>query len=244
MDTQGAVVRGDTTRRELTLVLTGDSYADGGTIIRETLRRREVPAAFFLTGNFYANPEFSDLIRGLKADGHYLGAHSDAHLLYCDWSDRDSLLVTETEFKSDLLANYKKMENFGIARAEAPWFLPPYEWYNAQIVAWTGEMDLGLINFSPGTRSHADYTYPEMGSRYVPSDDILDSILGYESKSSNGLNGFILLIHIGTDPRRTDKFYNKLDALIVELWDREYRFVSLTELLGDPATVLMGSTKD
>ncbi len=39
-------------------------------------------------------------------------------------------------------------------------------WYNAQISAWTAERGLTLVNFTPGTRSNADYTTPDMGDRY------------------------------------------------------------------------------
>jgi hypothetical protein len=56
-----------------------------------------------------------------------------------------------------------------------------------------------------------------MGKKYVSSDSIYNRILGYEQKDPNGLNGFILLLHIGTDPARTDKFYYKLHELINEL---------------------------
>ncbi|MGN6530674.1 MAG: hypothetical protein ACTHK0_02825 [Ginsengibacter sp.] len=43
-----------------------------------------------------------------------------------------------------------------------------------------------------------------MGNKYVSSDTIFHSIFNYELKSTSGLNGFILLVHIGIDPRRTD----------------------------------------
>ena len=45
------------------------------------------------------------------------------------------------------------------------------------------------------------------------------------------MNGFILLIHIGTDPGRTDKFYYLLPELISELKGKGYRFVRIDELL-------------
>ena len=160
----------------MALVFTGDEFADGGQIIRRTLRKHQVKGAFFLTGNFYAKPAFATLIKGLKKDGHYLGAHSDKHLLYADWTKRDSLLVTQEEFTRDLQMNYQRMAEFGIAKPDAPYFIPPYEWYNATIAQWTKDVDLQLINFSPGTRSTADYTYPEMGERYVPSEIIYQSI--------------------------------------------------------------------
>jgi peptidoglycan/xylan/chitin deacetylase (PgdA/CDA1 family) len=92
-------------------------------------------------------------------------------------------------------------------------------------------MGLQLVNFSPGTRSNADYTYPYMGKKYVSSDAVMHSILKYEKDSKNGLNGFILLTHFGTDPRRTDKFYDRLPELIKELKKRGYELVRIDELL-------------
>ena len=231
VDAHGAIIRGDVSKKEISLVLTGDEFADGGTTILEVLRKHGVSASFFLTGNFYLNDAFRELIIDLREDGHYLGAHSDQHLLYADWSKRDSLLVTEEEFKLDLLANYERMGEFGIKTSDAPYFIPPYEWHNSVIAEWTMQLGLKLINFTPGTRSHADYTFPEMGDRYLSSESIYHSIMEYERKDPNGLNGFILLIHIGTDPRRTDKFYNKLDQLMADLKGKNYRFVKITDLL-------------
>jgi endoglucanase len=200
-------------------------------VIRKTLNLQHVSAAFFLTGHFYANPAFKQLILDLKKDGHYLGAHSDQHLLYCDWNKRDSLLVTEQEFKKDLEANYEKMHSFGIRKKDARYFLPPYEWYNSKIAQWTKEMGLQLVNYTPGTRSTADYTVPSMGSRYSPSDEIYRSILRYEARDPMGLNGFILLIHIGADPARTDKFYYRLNELISELKGKGYGFLRIDRML-------------
>lgn len=160
-----------------------------------------------------------------------MGAHSDRHLLYADWEKRDSLLVTEREFKKDLIRNYKRMKKFKIKREAARYFMPPYEWYNSTITEWTSESGLTLVNFSPGTLSAADYTYPEMNERYRSSETIFQSILKYEGKNPHGLNGFILLVHIGTDSRRKDKFYNKLDDLITALRDKNYEFVRIEELL-------------
>jgi endoglucanase len=230
-DRFGAIIRGDTTRKHISLVFTGDEYADGGEQIRQVLRSEDVKATFFLTGRFYSNPQLKRLIGELIKDGHYLGAHSDAHLLYCDWAKRDSMLVSNEQFKRDLQGNYERMAQFGIKKSDALYFLPPYEWYNSTIVKWTKDEGGKLINFSPGTRSAADYTYPELGSGYRTSEEIYKSITSLEEKDPNGLNGFILLVHIGTDPRRKDKFYFKLKGLIRELKSRGYHFERIDELL-------------
>lgn len=227
----GAVVRGDTTKKEIALVFTGDEFGDGGDIISECLKNQNLKASFFLTGNFYRNPEFEKVIRKLKDEGNYLGSHSDRHLLYCDWTNRDSLLITGKEFREDMINSYRELERFGIGKTDALYFLPPYEWYNDSVSAWTAAMGLKIVNFSPGTRSNADYTYPEMGKSYLDSKSIFDSIIDFERGSENGLKGFILLVHIGTDPRRTDKFYTCLPDLITVLKNKGYRFVRIDELL-------------
>lgn len=223
----GANIRGDSTQKKIYLVFTGDEYADGGEEISKVLRQEKVKASFFLTGNFYRNPNFKSLIKKLKNDGHYLGPHSDKHLLYCDWNKRDSLLVTKTDFETDLSNNYQAMDLLGINKETASYFLPPYEWYNQTIADWTKAQGLQLINFTPGTRANADYTYPEMGKSYRSSEEIYGSITTFNETKSNGLNGFILLLHIGTDARRTDKFYNRLAKLITYLKKADYKLARI-----------------
>ena len=141
-----------------------------------------------------------------------------------------SLLVSRAEFSSDLLANYAEMERFGIRREQPAYFMPPYEWYNDTIAVWASEMGVILVNYSPGTLSSADYTIPSM-KNYRSSEVVYKSIIDYEAKDPNGLNGFLLLTHIGTHVDRTDKFYNRLDELIRELKTKGYSFVRIDQLL-------------
>ncbi len=226
----GGIERLDTSSAIIYLTFTGGDYNDGRHKVRRYLKREKVKANFFFTGGFYRNKENRGLIRALKRQGHYLGPHSDQHLLYASWEDRDSLLVTKAEFREDLLANYAVMTQFGIQKKDATFFMPPYEWYNQQISDWTNELGLTLVNFTPGTRSNADYTTPDMGKRYVDSARIFERILQYEQQSSTGLNGFVLLIHIGTHPDRKDKFYDDLPRLLKVLKKRGYQFGLLSQL--------------
>ena len=131
------------------------TLCDGKTIAG-VLAAHGVKASFFFTGDFYRNHAFALLIRRLRADGHYLGAHSDKHLLYASWEKRDSTLVGERMFRNDLRNNYTAMAPFGITRHDAPFFLPAFEWYNDSISAWTRREGLTLVNFTPGTSSNAD----------------------------------------------------------------------------------------
>ncbi|MBA6152484.1 glycoside hydrolase family 9 protein [Gelidibacter maritimus] len=227
-DSSGAIVRGDRSAKKISLLFSGDEYADGAEEILRVLEKHNIKASFFLTGNFYRNENFAPFIKNAKTSGHYLGAHSDKHLLYNDWTEEKKLLVSQDEFKNDLKANYDEMEKYGIQKDDAPYFLPPFEWNDHIITQWADQMSIQIINYSPGTISHADYTTPEM-ENYRSSEAIVNSILNLEE--TDGLNGFLLLSHIGTHPDRTDKFYNKLDELITTLKADGYEFDTLVRNL-------------
>lgn len=225
----GGIIRTDKSKKEINLVFTGGDFADGYETISGVLKEHNLKASFFFTGDFYRNPEFKELITELKKEGHYLGAHSDQHLQYVAWDKRDSTLVTEDEFKTDILANYIEMKKFGISPKDAPYFLPPYEWYNEEISSWSKQLGLTLVNYTPGTLSAADWTVPELGKSYRSTDEIYESILTFEE--NEGLNGFILLLHIGAHPDRTDKFYDRFEELIDSLLGRGYTFKLMNETI-------------
>ena len=226
----GAIIRGDSTKKNIALVFTGHEFAEGGELINQTLAEQKINASFFFTGDFYKNPDFKKIIQELKLQGNYLGAHSNKHLLYCDWTKRDSLLVTKEQFTKDLQANYDLMVSFGIQKQNAKFFLPPYEWYNDSISMWTKEFGLQLINYTPGTLSHADYTTTK-DKNYRSSETIYNSIINFEQTKPAGLNGFVLLMHIGAGPDRSDKFYSKLPELIKVLKQKGYQFQTVDQLL-------------
>jgi peptidoglycan/xylan/chitin deacetylase (PgdA/CDA1 family) len=63
----------------------------------------------------------------------------------------------------------------------------------------------------------------------VPSKQIISDILKYEQKDPHGLNGFLLLLHVGSE--RRDKTFPLLGSLIEELKKRGYDFARVDELL-------------
>ena len=226
----GGIIRSNTDKKQISLVFTGHEFADGAKKIRKALTKNNIKASFFFTGDFLRKSKFKSIVKNLKKEGHYIGAHSDQHLQYCQQDNPKSLLIDKFLFLSDLKENYNELAEFDIKKSDARFFIPPYELYNDSISLWCKEAGITLVNFTPGTRSNADYSIPEMREQYYSSDEIYKQILKVEA--SEGLNGHIMLFHIGTDPRRTDKFYNKLNTLIVELKNKGYKFVDLSEATG------------
>jgi len=229
-DEQGAVIRFNPSEKNIYLAFTADTQFEGGEHVLQVLEKHKIKGSFFFTGNFLRNPDFKNIIRKIVDEGHYTGAHSDGHLLYCDWENRDSVLISFEEFETDLKNNFRELEKFGVKPAGARWFMPPYEWYNRQIVDWSRNLGLEVVNFTSGTGTNADYTTPEM-ENYKSSVKIYTNLLQFEQEQPNGLKGAILLIHPGTAPERTDKFYRILEDVIRHFASKGYQFKSLREEL-------------
>jgi endoglucanase len=228
----GAVIRGDSTKKQIALVFTGDEFGDGLASIANTLQKQEVKGSFFFTGRFYRNKDFKNGIKKLDAQDNLFGSHSDMHLLYNDWTKRNTTLVTKDSLLGDLITSKQAIGKAGVKeKNRTNYFIPPYEWWNQETADWLGEAGMQVFSFTPGTTSNADYTYPEMGKSYRTSDEIITNIKRFNETRKAGLNGIVLLIHAGTDPRRKDKFYSKLDELIEYLKKEGYAFKKADELL-------------
>lgn len=224
----GAIVRGPKDEKKMSLVFTGGSWAESGELILNTLKENNIKGSFFFTGEFFRIPEFASLIKRIVSEGHYISIHSDAHLLYAPWEDRSKTLVTKEEFTKDVDLCFKELEKFGVKREDALFWIPPYEWYNDTIAKWSEEIGLILINNTSGTLSAADYTQDE-DKNFRSNKVIYDSIINKEQK--DGLNGYMLLTHIGVAPKRTEKFAVLLPELIKYLKEKNYSFHRVDELL-------------
>ena len=64
-------------------------------------------------------PKFENTVKRMIADKHYVGPHSDRHLLYIPWENRDSLLITRKQFDEDLTANLEQLHKS--AAPSRPW---------------------------------------------------------------------------------------------------------------------------
>ena len=226
----GGIIRGDKSRRAIALSFTGHEFAEGGETILNELQKHHAKGSFFLTGDFLTNAALQPLVRRIAAEDHYFSIHSDKHLLYCSWEKNRQTLVTRAQLKSDLEKNYQKFRALKLTQQPGRYFIPPFEHYNQQIVDWAKQLNFTVINYTPGTRSNADYT-GEADKNFVSSQVIFDSIVKREREDPHGLNGFILLLHIGSGPGRTDKFHARFGELLDHLAGKGYEFVRVDELL-------------
>jgi peptidoglycan/xylan/chitin deacetylase (PgdA/CDA1 family) len=224
---QGAILRGPTERKRLALEFTGHDYGEGGPHLLDALARHGARASFLLTGDFLRRPDFAEVNSRIVADGHYLGPHSDRHLLYVGGAGET--LVTREKFRADVERNLDEVSRFGVDRAAVRYWIPAYETHNAEIVAWSEELGLTLCEFTPGIGA-SDWA-PDDHPAFRPSREMLACIWDFAATDPHGLNGVLLLLHIGAGPGRTDKFFRLLDELLKGLHGRGYECVRLDELL-------------
>ena len=227
----GAVIKSvHPTQPSVALVFTGDEYGEGLATIQQVLAKEQVKAGFFFTGRFYNNQAFAKSIIALDKAEHYLGAHSNDHLLYNDWANRNKLLVSYDSFSTDLNKNFAAMEKLGIHTQQRKLFIPPFEWWNDSIASWCNWKGLDLFSFTPGTFTNADYTWPEMGSSYQSNASLMNRLKELAATPGK-LNGNVLLLHVGTDPRRKEKLYQELPVIIQLLRKSGYTIKRIDELI-------------
>lgn len=228
MDHSG-IIRGDMSEKKLALIFTGGDFGEGTLSILDALSQRRIKASFFFTGDYLRNRDHEKGIRRIIDEGHYLGPHSDSHPLYCPWEDRAKTLVTQEFFQKDLQKNIDELRALGaLGKGQPVYFIPPYEWFNEDQARWASAMGVVLFNFTPGSGSNRDWA-PEGHKSFVPSRKIIDDILAYERRDAHGLNGFLLLLHVGSE--RKDKTFPLVGELIDQLQRDGYEFERIDRLL-------------
>lgn len=221
-DRTGAIVRHDTTQQVIYLIFSADSMFEGAPVALEAMAERGIKGNFFFTGNFLERPCNGDIVRRIVGEGHYVGGHSNRHMLLADWGRERTELVTVDSMLSDVRANLAKLDSMGVATADARWFMPPFEWIApSQVPVLTDSLGLHVINPTPGIEIYRDYTTPDM-AEYHSSRQLIDQLFEYESE--RGMNGVFLIFHLGTQDVRTDKLYHHLPMLLDSLTTLGYTF--------------------
>lgn len=226
-DSQGATIRVNPDEKKVYFIFSADTRFNGGPHILKTLKKAGIKGSFFLTGNCLRKEEHKELIENIIAEGHYVGGHSDNHLLYAPWEKREVSLVSRDSLVKDLQLNMAELEKFGIKPEDAKWYLPPYEYYNSDHVKWIELAGMNVMNLTPGTATAADYTTADMPN-YRSSQTLINTLLEFEK--NQGLNGAIILIHPGVESGRPDPLYHRLGEIIKTLKKRGYTFGTFSDL--------------
>ena len=197
-----AAYLGDTD--EKTLYLTFDAgYENGCTEkILDTLKKHQVPAAFFLVGNYMEKN--ADLVRRMVQEGHIVGNHTMHH-------PDMSKLSSEESFSKEL----KDLENLfqSITGKDLPKFYrPPQGTYSEENLQMAKELgyktvfwSLAYVDWNNDAQPTAEYAFGKLLPRTH--------------------NGAVILLHSTSQTNA-----EILDELLTRWKAEGYRFAPITEL--------------
>jgi peptidoglycan-N-acetylmuramic acid deacetylase len=197
-----AVYIGDT--GEKVLYLTFDAgYENGATEkILDTLKKQQVPAAFFLVGNYIEKN--ADLVRRMAEEGHIVGNHTMHHR---DMSTLSDPAAFRKELE-DLEELYRKTTNQDMPK----YYRPPQGIYSQDNLAMAKDLGYKTVFWS---LAYVDW----MNDRQPSPEEAFQKLLPRTH------NGAVVLLH-STSQTNADI----LDELITKWKEEGYRFGTLEEL--------------
>lgn len=195
------------------VALTFDGGADNSAVagILETLSENDVPATFFVTGQFARN--FPDDVAAMTAAGHPVGNHSDTHPYFSNTPDEQ------------IRAELRRAEEAIVAaggQPAAPLFRFPY--------GDRTDYDIGVVNgagYIP-IRWTIDTVGWKGTSEGITAEVVRQRVL-------DGLRpGAIVLMHVGAHPvDRSTPDADALQGIIDDLRERGYTFATVPQLLAN-----------
>jgi len=199
-----------TNRKVVALTFDAGANDDGVASILATLQAANVPATFFLTGNFVK--AFPSTARRIAAAGYRIGNHTITHPYLTRLSDaaiRHEILGAAQQIIAVTGAN------------PAPLFRFPYGDENARTIAIVNQVGYVPVRWTVDTLGW------EGTAGHITASVVVARVL------SALRPGEIVLMHVGSNPDdHTTLDADALPRIISELTARGYSFVTLDALVG------------
>ncbi len=209
---------------------------DGGAEDREAprifqiLRDEKIRATIFLTGEFIER--YPELVRQAVADGHEIGNHSwsHPHLTTYPFNGRQATLAGQGEpFLREQLRRTAAVFEKTTGKKMAPFWRAPFGESNSEICRWAYGAGFTHVGWSPGLDT-LDWVADPGSKLFMTPGQIREKLLARD-KPPEGLNGGIVLMHLGTERHSDVAVPTMLPGLIAELRARGYAFGTASEML-------------
>lgn len=224
----------------ISITFDGGAHANAAASILDTLQSREVKTTMFLTGRFVQR--FPDIVKRILAEGHELGNHTDSHPHLTTWNKnrRHHTLprINAKIIASELRAADARLRAVTGTSFAAIW-RAPYGEKNDQICRWA--LDAGYLHI--GWRQARTWRLNLDSNDWIPDEDtpgyrspeeVLDKIVTLAKTKPYGINGGIILMHLGTsrtNPRQ--QVHRSLGVLIDTLRTMNYHVAPISVLLNE-----------
>lgn len=231
-----AFSRGPLNRREVAFTFDGGSSNNAAEEILNTLKEKGIQCTFFLTGEFIRN--YPGTVKRITAEGHDVGNHMWGHPHLTSFAeDRTQTTlsgITSERVRSELsktAALFRKVTG----KDMAPLWRAPYGEFNPEIVRWAAEAGFRHVGWTTGrgweeNMDTLDWVADKSSKAYHSADAIVSKILGSAKKNPQGINGAVILMHLGTE-RKDDFPHQKLPEILDGLKKDGYRAVTVSDMI-------------
>ena len=223
------MTRGDPTKRNVAFTFDGGGEnARSAVGILEALKARSIHTTIFVTGRFIQ--EHPDLVRRMVGEGHELANHLVEHKAVVDQNRRS--IVTRDE----LLGQLRKVQALfteATGKEMSKLWRAPYGELNREVLDWASQAGYTHVGWTRSGRASLDtldWVADPKSSLYRTPNQIMEKILSFEKSDRNGLNGAVVLMHLGSE-RTKDYPYESLPKLLDEVSKRGYHAVTVGDLL-------------
>ncbi len=229
---------GASDKKLIALTFDGGDLANAAEAILDTLKSRDVLATMFLTGTFIRKNE--GLVRMIVADGHEVGNHTTTHPHLTSWVETRSQttlagITAEVIHKELVTANtcFNKVTGSDML----PIWRAPYGERNREICLWAQQSGYLHIGWKQARYWRQNFDTndwvpdPETPGYYTP-EETLKKFNALADLQPFGMNGAIILMHLGTQRKQKDQqIHLILGLLIDQLREKGYAFVPISVLL-------------
>ena len=229
---------GNIDNKIVALTFDGGSLSNAADDILDTLKSRNIKATIFLTGNFIrASPS---VVKRLAADGHEVGNHTFSHPHLTAWEQdhtHTTLPAVSASFLCQELSRTDAQYYLLTGSHLSPIWRAPFGEKNHSICEWAqgcGYLHIGWRqgkSWRQGLDSN-DWIESEEIPGFHSPEEVLKKIMDIAREQPYGINGGIILMHLGTvrkDP--TTQMHRLLGKLIDDLRGLGYSFATVSEML-------------
>lgn len=239
------ISNGPIDKKNVSLTFDGGSLANCAEAILDTLLSREVKSTMFLTGEFIN--KYPQIVKRIVSDGHECGNHTytHPHLTTYQLNKKHKTLpdVNEVFLDRELLQTAELFYR-ETGHKMVPLWRAPYGEFNSEICQWAYNAGYIHVGWRQGKSwlenldSNDWITDPDTPGYHTPKE-FLDKILSIAKSEPYGINGGIILMHLGTNRKRTeDNIHTVLGELIDSLKSFGYDIVPVSQLLPEISLTL------
>ncbi len=229
------ITRGSDQNMRLSITFDGGSEDDDAERILDALSTKGLTTTIFLTGAFIR--KYPALVRRMLLDGHEIGNHTMNHPHLTDF---ERTLRHKTIVGVDKALVQRELRDAAEAfkavtgTEMSPLWRAPYGEVNDEIRRWAFEAGYIHIGWTSNNKKKEsldtlDWVSDRKSRFYRSPYEIKKRILDF-GKDGNGINGGIVLMHLGTG-RKSDRAASILPDLLDALMRRGYELVKVSDLV-------------